>query len=92
MTTPQLCADCKAPIVKPADSGGTGYAVLPDGAQICYPCADSRQRIELLDRSRPFVAYVSGDGTKITSWTGGHLMRVTTSHAIRLTFAHQCSL
>jgi len=54
-----------------------GYATLPDSRRICYACADAAQREELKDRSRPFCAYLSGDGSKVVTWTGGELMRVT---------------
>jgi hypothetical protein len=55
----------------------SGYATTSEGKRICYACADARQRDDLLDRSRPFGAYLSSDGRKITSWTGGELMTVT---------------
>lgn len=71
--------------------GGTGYAILPDGERICYACADRMQIEELKDRSKPFCAYVSlvakdsWLGYKITTWTGGELMRVTAARPCRLT-------
>jgi hypothetical protein len=55
----------------------SGYAVTPDNRRICYACADARQREDLKDRSRPFTAYLSSDGRKVTTWTGGELMTVT---------------
>ena len=79
------CMTCKA--VKPVGtSGGTGYA-RPRGCDglLCYGCADLAQIADLKDRSKPFSAYVSSDGHSITTWTGGHLMRVTRSRACRLT-------
>lgn len=63
----------------------TGTAHLPDGQEVCWKCADAMQREDLKDRSKPFVAYVSSDGKTITSWTGGHLMRVTRSTRCTLT-------
>lgn len=70
------CACGAAFPVHPAGyCGGTGYATLPDGERICYPCADNRQIEELRDRSKPFCAYV-GNGV-ISTWTGGKLMTVT---------------
>lgn len=65
--------------------GGSGYAITRDSVKICYSCADKAQIEELKDRSKPFGAYVSGDGRAITSWTGGHLMRITRSRSCRLT-------
>lgn len=79
-----VCADCGQKF-EIKTSGGTGYAVKPDGKRICYGCADKRQIADLKDRSKPFVAYVSSDGARITTWTGGTLMRITRSNACRLT-------
>lgn len=86
-----LCDDCKQ--TKPVQtSGGTGYAFRPKSDKpICYPCADKRQIEDLKDRSQPFVAYlslVSKDsylGYKITTWTGGELMKVTSARPCELT-------
>lgn len=70
------CADCGTiPVIEPGFCG-SGYATLREsGKQICYACADKRQRADLLDRSKPFGAYLNQD--KITTWTGGELMRVS---------------
>jgi len=73
------------PIHEKGYCGSSGYAVLPDGRKICYACADKQQIEELQDRSKPFGAYVSGDGQTITSWTGGRLMDVTQSWPCTLT-------
>jgi hypothetical protein len=54
----------------------SGYAVTPDKRRICYTCADNSEREALRDTSKPCFAYLSGDGRKITTWTGGELMRV----------------
>jgi hypothetical protein len=62
----------------------TGTAKLPDGREICYDCADAAQRESLKDRIRPFTAYLSGDGRRVTSWSGGELMRVTQSTRCKL--------
>ncbi len=63
----------------------TGTARTQDGKEICYACADARQREDLKDRSRPFTAYVSSDGKTITTWTGGKLMDIRQSWRIPLT-------
>ncbi len=55
-----------------------GYATTPDGAHICYACADSLQAAEVAN-SQPgdrITLYVSSDGRMITTWTGGVIMRV----------------
>jgi hypothetical protein len=81
----EKCSDCKSTLPVPPPVGGSGRATLPDGRQICYPCATKRQVEELKDRSRPFVAYVSSDEKSIQTWTGGHLMRITACHSCKLT-------
>ncbi len=53
----------------------TGAATLPDGREICYECADKRERADLLTHDK-FTAYVSSDGLRLTTWTGGILGRV----------------
>lgn len=80
------CADCGAsfPQFPSNHCGGTGYAKLPDGRRICYPCADKRQVEDLKDRSKPFIGYV-GKGMEITTWTGGHLMTITRAWPCKLT-------
>lgn len=70
------CSCCHK--VKATDGRGcsTGYAVTPNNRLMCYTCADAAQREELRDTSRPFFAYLAGNGRNITTWTGGELMRV----------------
>ena len=82
-TDPTLC-DCGHAAI-PSDCT-PGYAVnRATGKTLCYACADGEQRAALLDRSRPFVAYVSGDARTITTWTGGHLMPITRTLPCKLT-------
>lgn len=88
-----LCADCELalPTFGPGHCGATGYAILPNGNRICYPCADKREIAELKDRSRPFVAYVGschGKGCvphQIQTWTGGKLMTIIEAKPCKLT-------
>jgi hypothetical protein len=79
------CACCHK--VKATSGNGctSGYAVMPDNSLFCFECADESQRNDLKDRSKPFVAYVGSDGKRITTWTGGLLMRVTQSWPCQLT-------
>jgi len=42
----------------------------------CYDCCTARDVAELLDRSKPFVGYLSSDCRQFTTWTGGLLGRV----------------
>jgi len=63
---------------------GTGYGYTSnaeDAKTICYECLDKLQIEDLKDRSRPFVGYLSQN--QITSWTGGELMRVVSSLALK---------
>lgn len=64
-----------------------GYAVRRGSDEFtCYPCADAGQREELKARSGPIGAYVSGDATTITTWTGGELGRIVRSSRSRSGF------
>lgn len=78
------CCDCGAVRTFPQSPpngvhiGGTGYARVDGGQLCCYECADARQRVELLDQSKPFHAYLKLDplAARVTTWTGGELGRV----------------
>lgn len=59
-----------------------GFAGLPDGRMVCYPCADAIQRAELVTTDR-YTAYLSRDAQSVTTWTGGVLGRVTSHHTSR---------
>lgn len=74
------------PANPPGHVGGTGYAILtsprtvngrtvPANGRVCYPCADALQRedIRLGDTA---TLYLSQDGTRVTSWSGGTMGRV----------------
>lgn len=79
------CSDCKQ-VLPVQTEGGTGYARMHDSdSLVCYSCADKRQTAELKDRSKPFVAYISSDGLRITTWTCGMLMRITKTRSCPLT-------
>lgn len=80
------CEKCNAAFPSRPHTGATsGYAITPKGIYVCYACADAMQREELKDRSKSFFAYVSSDGKRITTWTGGTLMTVTQSWPCQLT-------
>lgn len=66
------CCDCGAVRLFRL-KGGTGYARVDGNQLCCYECADARQREDLRDQSKPFYAYVSGDGRKVITWNGGEL-------------------
>jgi len=58
----------------PPTGGASGYA-LYHGERFCYPCADDRER-GFFHTASKFTGYLSSDGTKFTTWTGGELARV----------------
>lgn len=76
MSTPTLALSCGHPPT-PTEGFGTGVGRLPDGRTLCYACCDEHARNELLDRSRPVVAYLSADERTVTTWSGGVLGYVT---------------
>ena len=76
------CYDCGG-LFPLQDTGGTGYATLtgasdPSEAQhvVCYACADARERADMAKASK-FFGYLSQDGNRIQTWSGGHLAYVT---------------
>ena len=72
MTTTTLdCGHSPSPVANNT-SRINGIAHTPDGKRVCYDCADTLQRAEVLsDDTHPFMAYLSKG--KLTTWTGGDL-------------------
>lgn len=68
--------DCGHAPTDTESSMTNGIARTADDRTMCYACADDAQRADLLTESRVF-AYLSGDGRKVTTWTGGELGTVT---------------
>jgi len=81
----QQLLDCGHPA---SDHGPhtTGTAHTPDGREICWECANKEER-ESLRTGNTYMAYLSGDGKALTTWTGGHLARVTRLWAVPNNFA-----
>jgi hypothetical protein len=73
------CVACKARCLLDTVGGFTpGYAQKRDSDDmVCYPCADALQVAEIRDSAGPFYCYVSSDGKRVTTWTGGTLGTVT---------------
>jgi len=72
-TTP-AALDCgHAPSPHGAFTNGTAHT--HDGRKICCNCADAEERDQLKTATR-FCAYVSGDGRRLQTWTGGDLGQV----------------
>lgn len=80
----QSLLSCGHPL-SPHSAVTTGYAEL-DGRRVCYDCADAHERAALLTERR-MVAYLSGDGERLTTWTGGLLANVTRRHVARNNFS-----
>lgn len=83
MSAPTTCDCGHAPT---ADAGiGTGYSTARDGYTRCYACSHAAELADIAS-CKPgdlTVAYVSGDGGTITTWSGGVLMtgvRFTAQH------------
>lgn len=69
----------------PHSAHTTGTAKLPDGREVCWECADTFQR-EAMRTSVQVMAYLSGDGTAITTWSGGKLADVVCKNTRRVGF------
>src|SRR3990167_9912689 len=76
------CANCNTPFV--ADEHTTGYAICANDVKVCYACADTIARADMVGASR-FTGYLSGDGARFTTWTGGTLGDVVSSKPCKLT-------
>lgn len=63
-------------------SGIPGYALTLDGYSLCYSCADDDERA-VMSWADQLLAYVSGDGRQLQTWTGGELARVITHSSFR---------
>lgn len=68
--------DCGHLVTPTPGSVGTGKATDPDtGATMCYPCAEAAER-EAIKTATAYAAYLSSDGKRLTTWTGGTLAEV----------------
>lgn len=79
-------------LIRCAETGEI-FTAAPDGCSVNYARdsrdrllsdvgVDIRQRRDMLDRSRPFGCYISGDGKRVTGWKGNTLGTVTASYRI----------
>ena len=69
----------------------TNYAYDNNGNYFSDEGVYIREKRELLDRTKPFFAYISYDGKTITGWKGNVLMNVTYSTPCklsRMSFTH----
>lgn len=79
-TVDVTCAECGATCIPHRSGCGTGYAMRPDGARICYTCSDALELKAMREGDRYF-AYMSMNGAAITTWPGGVLGRVVSRGA-----------
>lgn len=76
----EKCAECNGQFsLAPIGSGAAGYATTEAGLKICYECA-ARHEIAAFAKARKYTAYLSGDGAKVTTWTGAMLATVISTH------------
>ena len=73
MATITIC-DCG----HPAQPHGcaVGYSVGNDGKTSCYDCSNAAE-IRAMQSADHFCGYLNSDCTKVTTWPGGELARVT---------------
>lgn len=58
---------------------GTGYGILrKENTEYmhCYACCTAEDKRQLLDRTKPFCAYVSCDGETLSNWPGDPLGKI----------------
>lgn len=60
------------------------YATTTNGEYLSEAGVDIREKRELLDRSKPFTAYISSDGKHLTGWKGNILGTVTQTSRVNL--------
>lgn len=73
------CTETGKQFIAARDGITTNYARNAAGEVFSDEGVDIRERRELLDRSRPFFCYVSGDGRRVTGWKGNKLGEVVSS-------------
>ena len=85
-----VCAACQATKAFSL-SGTTGYGLSSSNEFTCYDCCTAGDIAAMVDRTRPFYAYLSGDGQSATSWPGGKLGDVYDLNETRSGF-HRASI
>jgi hypothetical protein len=79
------CAETGKQFVAAQDGISTNYARDAAGNVYSDEGVDIRERRELLDRTKPYFAYLSSDGTRVTGWKGNTLGHVAYSRPCKLT-------
>lgn len=79
------CAETGKQFIAAQDGCTFNYAQDDHGHIYSDEGVNIRQRRELLDRTRPFICYVSNDGRNVTGWKGNFLGTITRDSVARLT-------
>lgn len=80
-----VCVETGKSFIAGSDGFSTNYARDAEGRIYSDKGVDIHERRQLLDRSKPFWAYISGDGKRLTGWKGNTLGTVIASWPIKLT-------
>lgn len=79
------CTETGKKFTAEQDGLTTNYALDSEGRVYSDEGVNLCERRQLLDRSKPFHAYVSCDGDRITGWKGNVLGTVEASWKVKLT-------
>ena len=96
MKTPNIgdrvtCAETGKAFIVARDGCSVNYAMDAEGHIYSDEGVDRRERRALLDRTQPFVCYVSSDGRHVTGWKGnilGDAEQLGTVKLTRQSFVH----
>lgn len=77
------CAETGKQFIAARDGCSANYATNLAGEIFSDEGVDIRERRELLDRTKPFVCYLSGNGQHVTGWKGNILGNVVYSSVSR---------
>ena len=81
--TAVTCAETGEHFTVARDGCSFNCATTPAGEILSDKGVDLRQRRGLLNRTKPFYCYLSGDGKTVTGWKGNVMGHVTRSSASR---------
>ena len=79
------CHETGKTFVAAIDGCTTNYAINDAGEIFSDEGVDLAQKRDLLDRTKPFLCYVSSDGKAVTGWKGNILGKVVQKIPCRLT-------
>lgn len=80
------CVETGKQFVVQQDGCSFNYAIDSQGRVFSDEGVDIGEKRMLLDRSRPFTGYISGDGRRLTGWKGNTLGHVISSVTVPLPF------